>query len=402
MTAQKSWPYWAAGYAILALMIGTNLPSPLYQIYMQKWGFSPGTLTAIFACYAFFLIPSLLIFGRLTDRIGRKPVIVAGLLLAALGMVLFIVAQSVFMLIVARTIQGIAVGAISGAATAALTELHPTRNRRSAALATTLATAGGTALGPLLAGFIAEYVGHPLRTPFYSELVLLIPAIIAVAAMPESVDKAVVASPDKRAEMPGETPTAALLDPRSFFIASSTAFVAWSVAALFMSLMPSYVSQLLGFRSLLIGGGTIFVMLTVSVIAQLILRGVAPKKNIRSGLICLSIGLCAIVYSMSVKSALLFVAGTVLCGLGHGMTFGGATVLVNMLATAAARGRVLSWYYVIIYLGVGIPVLLTGLLAAHGDLRLAVSVFTGVTVTLSLILGVLVNNGRTLLDHPAT
>ncbi|MHB1676716.1 MAG: MFS transporter [Sulfuriferula sp.] len=394
MAAQKSWPYWAAGYAILALMIGTNLPSPLYQIYMQKWGFSSSTLTEIFACYAFFLIPSLLIFGRLTDRIGRKPIIVIGLLLAALGMILFIAAQDVSMLIAARAIQGIAVGAISGAATAALTELHPTRNRRSAALVTTLATAGGTAAGPLLTGFIAEYAGHALKAPFYTELFLLVPAVIAIALMPESVDKATLASPAMRSDIQIET----LLDPRLFYIASAAAFVAWSVAALFMSLMPSYVSQLLGFRSLLIGGGTIFVMLMLSVVAQLVLRGIAPKRNIRFGLLFLSIGLCALVYSMIIKSIVLFGLGTILCGLGHGMTFGGATVLVNMLATPVARGRVLSLYYVIIYLGVGIPIILTGMLAAHGNLRYSVSVFTGIIVIVSLILGMLVGKDRTAVE----
>ncbi len=390
MTAQKSWPYWAVGYALLALMIGANLPSPLYQIYMQNWGFSPSTLTAIFASYAFFLIPSLLIFGRLTDRMGRKPIIVIGLLLAALGIILFVVAQDVSMLIAARSVQGIAVGAISGAATAALTELHPSSDRRSAAIATTLATAGGTAVGPLLSGAIAEYAGYALKAPFYTELFLLAPAIIAVILMPETVGKN---APSPAVAQSG-TQTETTFDRLSFYIASAAAFVAWSVAALFMSLMPSYVSQLLGLRSLLIGGGTIFVMLMASIVAQLALRGIAPKQNIRFGLLLLSIGLCVIVYSMTEKSIVLFGIGTVLCGLGHGMTFGGATVLVNMLATPTARGRVLSLYYVVIYLGVGLPILLTGLLASHRDLRFSVSVFTGMIVIASLILGMLISNQR--------
>jgi MFS family permease len=385
MAAQKSWAYWVVGYAILALMVGTNLPSPLYQLYMQKWGFSPSTLTAIFACYAFFLIPSLLIFGRLTDRIGRKPIIIIGLLLAALGIILFIVAQDANTLFAARAVQGIAVGAVSGAATAALIELHPTGDRRSAALVTTLATAGGTAVGPLLSGAIAEYTGHPLNAPFYTEMSLLAPAIIAVMLIPETVGK--IASAPAVAQQGTQTGT--MFDRRSFFIAGASAFVAWSVAALFMSLMPSYVSKLLDVRYLLVGGGTIFCMLTLSVAAQLGLRGIVPKRSIRIGLSMLSIGLCVIVYSVIEKSIALFGIGTVLCGLGHGMTFGGATVLVNMLASPTARGRILSLYYVIIYLGVGVPILLTGWLASRGDLRFSASVFTAMIVVVSLIITML-------------
>ena len=382
----KAKSYWAVGYAILALMIGTNMPSPLYQVYMQKWGFTPGTLTAIFACYAFFLIPSLVVFGRMTDRIGRKSIIVIGLLLAAFGTLFFAFAQDVFMLFVGRAIQGIAVGAVSVAATAALMELHPTENRRNAALVTTLATAGGTAVGPLLSGGIAEFTGHALDIPFYLELFLLVPAIFAVALIPSSLDKK---SPSSTAAQSSEK-SQLVIDSTLFALASAAAFVAWSVAALFMSLMPSYVSQLLGIHSLLIGGGTIFAMLAASIVAQIGLRGIVPSRNILSGLVFLSVGLCAVVFSVIAHSFVLLEIGTALCGLGHGMVFVGATVMVNILVSPANRGRALSIYYIVIYLGVGLPILLIGLLASRTDLRFAVSVFTAAILFISVLLGILI------------
>src|SRR5881394_1971510 len=104
--------------AWLLLMAGANLAAPLYAIYAARFGFSSLVLTAIFAAYAVVLVPSLLFFGRLSDRFGRRPVMLAGLAAACLGLGLFALAQSTAWLFAARVLQGLAVGMISGPATA--------------------------------------------------------------------------------------------------------------------------------------------------------------------------------------------------------------------------------------------------------------------------------------------
>jgi MFS transporter len=145
----------------LTLMTGANLATPLYAVYAERFGFSSLVLTAVFATYAFVLVPSLILFGRLSDRFGRRPVLFAGLLTASVGLGLFAAAQSVSWLFGARAVQGLAVGMISGAATAALVELDPDGDRRRAALLAGLAQAGGSALGPLFAGVLAEWAPYP-------------------------------------------------------------------------------------------------------------------------------------------------------------------------------------------------------------------------------------------------
>src|SRR5881394_2888771 len=76
------------------LMTGINLATPLYAVYAKRFGFSSLVLTAIFAAYALVLVPALLLFGRLSDRFGRRPVILAGLVAACVGLALFAAAQS--------------------------------------------------------------------------------------------------------------------------------------------------------------------------------------------------------------------------------------------------------------------------------------------------------------------
>src|SRR5438105_3646739 len=109
--------------AWLVLMAGANLATPLYAVYAKEFGFSSLVLTSIFATYAFVLVPALILFGRLSDRFGRRPVILAGLAVACGGLVLFALASGTAWLFAARALQGLAVGMIGGAATAALVEL---------------------------------------------------------------------------------------------------------------------------------------------------------------------------------------------------------------------------------------------------------------------------------------
>src|SRR5204862_1680315 len=144
--------------------------------------------TSIFATYAFVLVPALILFGRLSDRFGRRPVVLAGLVVACAGLALFAAAQSAAWLYGARALQGLAVGMISGAATAALVELDRRRDRRRAALLAGLAQAGGSAAGPLLAGVLAQWAPAPRQLCFLAVLGATLLAGAAVATLPEPTE----------------------------------------------------------------------------------------------------------------------------------------------------------------------------------------------------------------------
>src|SRR5439155_8245328 len=140
--------FWVVGCALLILLADGNLPTPLYAVYRQLYGFSGTVLTLIFATYSVVLIVSLLIFGQLSDRIGRRRVIAAGMLAAGVALILYALASSPAWLFAARAVQGLAVGAVTGTATAALVELEPNDDHARAARAATVAQTGGAAAGP--------------------------------------------------------------------------------------------------------------------------------------------------------------------------------------------------------------------------------------------------------------
>jgi MFS family permease len=156
--------------AWLVLMAGANLATPLYAVYAKEFGFSSLVLTSVFATYAFVLAPALILFGRLSDRFGRRPIIFSGLSVSAGGLLLFVFSTSPAWLYAARALQGLAVGMISGAATAALVELDPEGDRRRPAMFAGLAQAGGSATGP-------SYIADLLHT----ENLALLAAISALA-----------------------------------------------------------------------------------------------------------------------------------------------------------------------------------------------------------------------------
>lgn len=372
----SGWRFWATGYTLLILLTGTNLPTPLYRSYATKFDFSPFVVTSIFAVYVAVLIPSLLVAGPLSDAVGRRRVLLPALVLAGLGSLGFALATGTGWLFAARILQGLAVGAASGALTAALSELEPSGNHRKAALVTTVASVGGLGLGPVLAGLLAEYATAPDVVPFVVEIVLLIPAAVTVMRMPSTQQRT-----RWRPRRPTIPPTM-----RAVFVTSGTAnFLAFAVIGLFLTLIPTYVATLANSTNLLLGGGTAALMLACSTTVQILTYGRPPRRLLLVGLSVLALGLGLLVLVGSAPSLALLLVATALAGIGHGLVFLGGLTTVNHAAPDAGRAEVLSSFYVIVYTGVGLPVLGVGILATTVSLTTAVSWFAGIVAALCLL-----------------
>lgn len=179
----------AVALAFWVTMAGTTVPTPLYPIYQQAFGFSPLMVTVTFAVYAVGVVAGLLTLGRLSDRIGRRPVMAGALLLAAAAAGLFEAASALPWLLVARVVSGLAAALITGAATAALLDLAPPERRLRAQTLALAANMGGLAGGTLLSGALAEWAGSPLRLPWTVMLALTAAALLGLLAVPESVPR---------------------------------------------------------------------------------------------------------------------------------------------------------------------------------------------------------------------
>ena len=333
-------------YAMLMLFVGTTLSTPLYRVYQQNLHFSSGILTLVFAVYVFTLLPSLLLFGRISDQVGRRPMLLAGMSLACLSAVLFAVCHGLGWLFAARALQGVATGITTGTATAALAELEPRTDVARAALIASLANVGGAALGPLLGGLLAQYGPWPLALPYLVYLVLLTP-LLQLASIPETVTR----SPQftlrlTRPQIPNDIWA-------MFALAAAVSFTVWAATALFLTLAPSYVATLLHIDNLALGGGVVFLMLAASAAAQAILRCLEQRSAILIGLLLLTAGLGGVVLAAPLGWASLMFGGAAITGMGQGLAYLGSLALLNQIAPPHQRGEVTSGFYIATYLGVG-------------------------------------------------
>jgi MFS family permease len=366
-------PFLVVAGALFILLLDGNLPTPLYAVYRERFGFSGTELTLIFAIYAMALIPSLLVVGQLSDRVGRRRVIAGGLGAAALGLLLLALAQSTAWLFVARAVQGLALGATVGTAAAALVELEPEGDHARAALATVLGQSGGSAAGPLLAGVLAQWAPAPRQLSYAVGIALTVAAALAVLRIEEPHEP----GGEWRLQRP-RVPS----DARGPFArASLTGACIWAVGALFLSVVPSYAAKLLETSDLALLGAISAMMLGMACLAQaLCTRGVmTPGRAQPLGLGLLVAGVAALVLAFPAHSLALVLVAAVLAGAGLGLGFFGSQAEINAIAPSDRRGEVTAAFITCLYSGVAVTVIATGIVSDAISLSTAVAI-SGIVV----------------------
>jgi MFS family permease len=356
--------FWLLAFLFAVTMLGTTLPTPLYVIYQAQWHFSSGIITVIFASYAAGVLGALLLAGRSSDQVGRRPVLAVALGFSAVSTVVFILAPGLGWLFVGRILSGLSAGLVTGTATAALTEAYQGSSSRRASMVATAANMGGLGLGPLIAGLFAQYGPRPTVLVFEVYLGMLALAAAGLYLVPETVTGR--RKLDLRFTGLG-IPAAG----RSEFIAAGVAgFAAFSLLGLFTALAPSFLGVVLHQHSHLVSGAVVFAIFGTAAVTQLFLGRVPSRLVVICGLGLFLVALALVVAALSAASMPLFLAGTFTGGAAVGAVFIGSLSTANRLAPVQIRGRVVSTYFVFAYLGLTIPVIGVGIASEHvGDFR---------------------------------
>ncbi|HEY1776259.1 MAG TPA: MFS transporter [Solirubrobacteraceae bacterium] len=367
----------AAAFGLAVAMLGTTLPTPLYGLYRQHFGFSELMITVIFATYAAGVIASLLLFGTLSDQIGRRRLLLPGLMLSALSAVCFLTASGLPLLLAGRVLSGLSAGIFTGTATATLIDLAPGGRRGRATLVASMANMGALGSGPLLAGLLSQWAGSPLRLVFWVDLALLLPAAIGIWAMPEPVTRASHLQLAPQAlKIPKEM--------RSTFIEATLAGSAgFAVLGLLTAVTPDFLGQELGVTSRAIVGLVVFAVFAASLAGQLALQFIPERSAIPGGAGALIVGMGALALGLAAPSLALLVLGGMIAGFGQGLTLRGGLTAVNERSPAAERGAVASSFFVVMYIAISVPVIGEGVLAQAVGLRAAGLTFAALVAALS-------------------
>jgi|SRR5579884_1736381 len=367
----------AVTYAFTVTMLGTTLPTPLYALYRPRFGFSELMITIIYATYAAGVIAALVLFGRLSDDIGRRRTLLPGLAFSGLSAGAFLLAQGLPLLLVGRLISGLSAGIFTGTATAALVDFAAPERRERATLVATMANMGGLGLGPLVAGALIQWVGLRLRLTFWVDLALLVPAAAAIWLMSDP------ATPSGRLRLRPQGLTVPHEMRATFVRASLAGFAGFAVLGLFTAVSPAFLAEILHRRSHILLGAIVFAVFAASTAGQVAQARVPGTVALPAGCGGLIVGMGLLALGLGLASLALLVIGGVTAGFNQGLSFRAALAALNAEAPEDRRAAVASSFFVVAYVALSIPVIGVGLLTQAAGLRVAGYVFTGAVAVLA-------------------
>ncbi len=361
----------------LGFLAGSSAPTPLYALYQARWGFSATMLTVAFAIYAVAVLAALLVAGRLSDHVGRRPVLIGAALAQVLAMAVFATAGDLADLLLGRVIQGLSAGAAVAAVGAGLLDIDKTRG----AVANSVAPMLGTALGGVLAGLMVQFLPAPTRLVYELLGAVFLLQAVGIGFIAETAQRrsGALASLAPRLHVP-------LAARRPLLLATPAIVAIWALAGFHASLGPTLLRSLSGSHSILLGSVALFVLAGSGALAVVMLQARDARALLRIGTAALLAGLVLATAALSMPSVLLFLLGTAVAGIGFGAGFQGA--LRNVVAQIAAHERagVLSVLFVVSYLAMGVPAVAAGFGLAHGgDIYATAREFGAATIALAAL-----------------
>jgi MFS family permease len=371
--------FWLVAGVLFLLFFAAAAPSPLYVVYQAQWRFSAITLTVVFAAYALLLLVTLLVFGSLSDYLGRRRVILAGLAMAAGGCGLFLAAHGVGLLFAARALHGAAVGTATGALGAALIDLQPQGSKR-APVVTTAAALLGLAVGGLGTSALVQYAPAPTHLVWWLLLATFLAAAAAVLAMPETAPArpGALGSLRPRVAVPRQA-------RRTFAMALPCLVAVWMISGFYLALGPSLAAQVLRSPDLLWGGLVIFLLAGIGAAATIVFRGVSGPAAMLVGCLALLAGTVVTLVAIETASAPALLAGTAVAGAGFGTAMLGAFRSVTALAAPGQRAGLVAAYFIVSYVAFGVPVVVAGVAATHFSLHRTALVYCAVIAVLAAL-----------------
>ncbi len=384
---------WFAFIGMVVFTMGTSIVTPLFPLYKQEFGLSNGTITLLFATYTAMVVPTMLVAGNLSDRLGRKWLILPGMCVITAASLVFGFTTSVPALFAGRILQGIAIGMFLGVGTAFVVD-HARPEKK--ALAAQIAGMGfrlGFGLGPGLAGILAQYASDPMHRPFRLHALIMVLGIVAIIMAPETVTRTRNTSFRIRVGVPAG-------QKKGFFTFIATAaFLMSFLDGTLLSLVPLYLFETLGMTNLAVVGLVGFLVLGAGGFTPMLLRGMDPRRAIMWGVTLSALGSGLVLLSSSLDTVALVVIAAGLIGFTNGLILQGGTTIASVIVPIEERGKLMSLLYVCAYSGT-VPTVALGYLSRGIGLTATMAMASGFAVLLALfILTVGRRNLREVIPH---
>ena len=370
--------FWLVAGVLFLLLFASGAASPLYGVYQAQWRFSAITLTAVFGVYAVGLLVALLVFGSVSDYLGRRRVISVAMAAGAGACGLFLAAHGVGLLFAARALSGVSAGTATSAGGAALIDLQPEGSGRGPVV-TGAATLLGLAAGALGTSALVQYGPAPTHLVWWLLLGASAVAAVAVLAIPETAARrpGVLAALRPRVAVPRRART-------TFAVALPCLIAAPALLGFYLALGPSLAAQVLRSPDLLWGGLVILLVAGSGAAASVALRGVGGAAAMLAGCLVLLAGVVMTLAAIQTASAAAFLAGAAVAGAGFGTGFFlGAYRILTPLAGSGQRASLIAAIWIVYYLAFSVPVVIAGVATTHVGLHQTAVVYSAALAVLA-------------------
>ncbi len=372
----------AVASMIGALFAGSTMLTPLYIIYERQFHFSKITLTLVYAVYVIGNLAALLIFGHVSDKIGRRWAALCALSTAIASALVFLFAVDTAALYIARILSGLGIGIGAGTGTAWLAELIAEEDKSRAAIVATSTNFLGLAIGAVVAGLLAQYAPWPLELPFIVYLISLIVVAALIWRTTETVSR------------PAQTLRGLALRPRlsvprairaQFVAPAVTAFGAMALVGFYAALAPSILAANLHETSHAIAGALFFELAAIVSISILVTQTLTSRAAMLAALVLMLPSVVLMVAAQMFGSMAIMIGATALCGVATGLGYRGSLQVINQIAPVDRRAEVTSAYFVCGFSGNALPVIGIGIISTLVDPIAASLAFAALIVVFALV-----------------
>ncbi|MFC0676079.1 MFS transporter [Brachybacterium hainanense] len=348
----------AASACLVVAFAASSSPIPLYNGYRSQEGLTNADLAVAVVTYFAGTILALLVLGRLSTHVGRRPMALASLLLLLAGAIVLCFVDSAPPLAVGRFLMGLGCGIASSAVMAFVVDAAPARPPWLATVVTSQAPMLGLTLGALGSGAIVEHGPAPTITVYAVAIAALAVCVLLVLRAPETTPRTTgaLASLRPRASVPARArpllPVAALI-----FLAT------WSMGAFYQAFVPAIVDGQLGTSNALVVGLVFSSYMLPSVLGAPLGGLLRPAAAQRLGMTVFALAVGGVVLALLSGTLGGFLVASAVAGAAQGMAVSAAIRGIMAGASAAERAPTMAAIYLLCYIGAMLPSLVSGQLS---------------------------------------
>lgn len=396
-------PWFLVAIAVFAVAWGGNQFTPLMVMYRLNGDLDLVFIDLLLLIYALGIAPALLISGPLSDRIGRKPVMLSAPVFSIVGSALIAAGETTGpLLLVGRALSGVGVGIVMAVGGSWVKELSDPRfdakaKSTSGAKRQSMALTLGFGIGAGIAGSLAQFAPLPGQLPYILHIVLTVPTIVAMVVVPETRQSPHLAG-GSRETILQSLRTPSVKSPRFLLVAAMVAPWVFGAAGVAYAIIPSLMQQEVGqpvFFSALI---TFFALLFGFGIQQFGPR-IASDTSARGALVAMGIvivGMGLAMWMSASPTILSAVVAAMVLGMGYGLSMFTGLIEVQRIAGPRELAGLTGIFYCLTYIGFAFPAILTKLSESIEWMTYPVMLGAGMVIAVAMAAVIAPNSRRGL------